>query len=230
MKKALTGNQLKIIALIAMTIDHIGKFMFPDIALFSVIGRLAYPIFGYFIAEGYFYTRNKIRYFAMIFGVGAICQLVYFFAEQSLYQCIMITFSLSILLMCAFDNMQKKRSLISTFFAVFATVLVYFISEILPGIINSTDFRIDYGFWGIVFPALIYLANGRVFKLGITVAGLMPLAMSIGGIQWFSYLAIPLIAMYNGKRGKFCMKYLFYIYYPLHLAVIYFIGMRWIYR
>ena len=228
MKKILTGNQLKIIALIAMTVDHIGKFLFPDIALLSVIGRLAYPIFGYFIAEGYFYTRNKTRYFAMVFGVGAICQLVYFVTERSLYQCIMITFSLSILLMCAFDNMQKKKSLISALLAVSVTVAVYFIAEILPGIFNSTGFGIDYGFWGIVFPALIYLANGWGFKLGITVAGLMPLAMSIGGIQWFSYLAIPLVAMYNGKRGKLRMKYLFYIYYPLHLAVIYLIGMRWI--
>ena len=41
-----------------------------------------------------------------------------------------------------------------------------------------------------------------------------------GGIQWFSMAAIPFIALYNGRRGKHKMKYLFYIYYPLHLVVL----------
>ena len=55
----LTGNQLKLIALVTMTIDHIGMQLFPRVRLLRIIGRLAFPIFAYMIAEGCRYTRNR---------------------------------------------------------------------------------------------------------------------------------------------------------------------------
>ena len=54
--------------------------------------------------------------------------------------------------------------------------------------------------------------------------GLVLLAIffrNLGAIQWCSLLTLPLLALYNGQRGKGQMKYFFYLYYPLHLAVIY---------
>ena len=62
-KFGLTNNQLKIIAMISMLIDHIGVAMFPNVMILRIIGRLAFPIFAYMIAEGCFYTKNKARYF-----------------------------------------------------------------------------------------------------------------------------------------------------------------------
>ena len=58
----LSGNQLKIIALIAMTIDHIGLQFLPHVTILRIIGRLAFPIFAYMIAEGCLHTRNRRRY------------------------------------------------------------------------------------------------------------------------------------------------------------------------
>ena len=60
--KGLTGNQLKLIAVITMTIDHIGLAFFPQQMLFRVIGRLAFPIYAYMIAEGCRYTRSMGKY------------------------------------------------------------------------------------------------------------------------------------------------------------------------
>ena len=60
--KGLTGNQLKLLALITMTIDHIGMILFPHIPLFRIIGRLSMPIFAYMIAEGCRHTRNRKKY------------------------------------------------------------------------------------------------------------------------------------------------------------------------
>ena len=54
----LTGNQLKLIALISMTIDHIGFMLFPRVKILRVIGRIAFPMFAFLIVEGYFYTKN----------------------------------------------------------------------------------------------------------------------------------------------------------------------------
>ena len=66
----LTGNQLKLIAAAAMLLDHMGILLFPRITIFRILGRLAYPVFAFMIAEGCRYTRNKLRYFLMLFGLG----------------------------------------------------------------------------------------------------------------------------------------------------------------
>ena len=55
-------NVLKIIALLTMIIDHIGAVFFPDVLILRVIGRVAFPIFAFFVAEGYYYTKSKKRY------------------------------------------------------------------------------------------------------------------------------------------------------------------------
>lgn len=67
----LNGNHLKLIAAFTMLLDHAGILLFPRVTLFRILGRLAYPIYAYMIAEGCRYTRNKLRYFLMVFGLGA---------------------------------------------------------------------------------------------------------------------------------------------------------------
>ena len=68
MKKGLNSNALKMIAIIAMTIDHIAWLVFPDYphevlpVILHTIGRLTCPIMCYFIAEGYHYTKNIRKY------------------------------------------------------------------------------------------------------------------------------------------------------------------------
>ena len=203
--KILNNNQLKIIALISMTIDHIGVQLFPDIILLRIIGRLAFPIFAYMIAEGVKYTKNRRKYILTISVSAIFCQFVYFFAERSLYQCILVTFSLSILLIYALEYKNIIISLLS-----------------LIGVFIFTEFvNIDYGFLGILTPVFIYFASGKANKLISCTALLILLGMVLGGVQWYALFAIPLLALYNGKRGKLNLKYLFYIYYPLHLGIIY---------
>lgn len=76
--KQLTKNQLKILAMVCMTIDHIGAMLFPQAVWLRVIGRLAFPLFSYCIAEGCRYTRNKARYFGQRVRVRAQCALLRF--------------------------------------------------------------------------------------------------------------------------------------------------------
>ena len=100
--KCLNGNVLKIIAVISMTIDHMGLMLFHDDIIMRCIGRLAFPIFGFMIAEGCFYTKNKLRYFLRVFILGVLCQIVYYVADKSVYLGILITFSLSIVTIFAY--------------------------------------------------------------------------------------------------------------------------------
>ncbi len=217
----LTGNQLKIIALISMTVDHIGLYFFPHYMIFRYIGRIAFPVFAYMIAEGCKYTKNRKKYLITVAIVGFICQVVYSIATRSLYQNIFITFLLSISLIYIFDNAKKKRSKASYFYAFLSMGAVFFICEILPGLIPETGFQIDYGFIGVLLPVLVYNMKTKTQKLLITAGMLFVLTITLGKWQLFNLLSLPLLYFYNGKRGKRNLKYLFYIYYPVHLAVIF---------
>ena len=54
----LSSNILKIVACISMLLDHIGFIFFPQYIIFRILGRVAFPIFAFMIAEGCYYTKN----------------------------------------------------------------------------------------------------------------------------------------------------------------------------
>ena len=109
----LTGNQLKLLALFAMTCDHVGLQLLPQFIILRIIGRLAAPLFAYMIAEGCRYTHNRGRYLGRLLGMAALCQIAYFAAMRSLYQCIFVTFSLSVCLIYTLDNAVRRRTPVS---------------------------------------------------------------------------------------------------------------------
>ena len=122
----LTNNQLKIIAMVSMALDHIGLLFFPDVDIFRILGRIAFPIFAYMIAEGCRYTKNRAKYLGLIAGMGILFQVVFFVAMDSLYQGILITFSLAIITIYALDGILKSKkfwtvlaSIVSLAFVVF---------------------------------------------------------------------------------------------------------------
>lgn len=226
-KGILNGNHLKLIAAFSMLLDHAGILLFPQIRMLRIIGRLAYPIFAFMIAEGCRYTKNWLRHFLLVFGLGVGCQLVYLLVGGAAYLNILLTFSCSVLLIYALQEMYraenwKKEFLWSVMFAlgVFAALLI------------DRFLTIDYGFWGIMVPVFVSFTYARrfprwasVFILGI---GLVLLGADIGGIQYYGLLAVPLLLLYNGQRGKCNLKYFFYIFYPAHLAMLQ--GIAWLER
>lgn len=88
MKKTLDANQLKLIAIFAMTVDHIAWLLFPGYAkgalpvVMHIIGRLTCPIMCYFIAEGYYHTRNINKYTFRLFLFAVISHFAYIFASN----------------------------------------------------------------------------------------------------------------------------------------------------
>ena len=215
-KSGLTGNQLKILAMITMTCDHVGVQIFPHILWLRLIGRLAMPIYAYMIAEGCRHTRNRKQYLLRLLGMGALCQIVYFVAMGSLYQCILITFSLSVIMISLYDAVERENSVANRIRLGLGTGVVFFLCAVLPDLLPRTDYEIDYGLPGVLLPLLIYGAGTKGLLLGLTFLGL-----KYGGIQWLAFLAVPLLLAYNGQRGRANIGKLFYWYYPLHLAVIY---------
>lgn len=102
----MTAFILKLIASASMLIDHAGLMLFNDNPTMRMIGRLAFPIFAFFIAEGFRYTRDRAKYFMRVFALGLICQIVYTIADGSIYIGILLVFSLSIMLMYLLDCLK----------------------------------------------------------------------------------------------------------------------------
>ena len=232
----LSGNTLKIIAALSMTVDHIGVIMFPKLSILRIIGRIAFPLFAFMIAEGCKYTRNKLRYFLSVSCLAVAIQVFYYFFSGETKMSVLVTFSLSILSVyalqyfkaCIFcDDTSVRKKLFG------AVVLIVAVSLSLA---FSLLFDLDYGFFGAMLPlwAAIFQSDrsrnepypsDKLDTIPITVlsfsVGVLLLSCFYGGIQYFSLFAIIPLLLYSGKRGRRGFKYFFYIFYPAHIALIY---------
>ena len=92
-----------------MTIDHVGVVIFPHLEILRIIGRLSFPLFAFTVAEGCYYTRNKLLRFLMIFLIGASCQLVFYLYSGELLQNILLTFSLSMAMIYAYQYFLNNQ-------------------------------------------------------------------------------------------------------------------------
>lgn len=233
---------LKLIAAISMFIDHMGLLLFPQYRIFRIIGRLAFPIYAYCIAEGFRYTRNRRLYFLRIFLLGLVCQVVYTISDRKLYIGILLVFSYSIILMACLDSL--KQALRGNTSAVNRT-LTHLLGRDTPlkpkidkaisgGLLTALtllafvlcmSIDVDYGFFGILLPVFTSFFEDRPRRLAMFASSLLALSIDLisGGfiVQFWSLLSVPLLATYNGRPGKYRMKYFFYIFYPTHLVLLY---------
>lgn len=219
-KIGLTNNQLKVIAMVTMTVDHVGFLLFPRLLLLRYIGRLAFPIYAYMVAEGCSHTKSLPKYLGSMAIMALLCQLVAFVAQQTLQQCILVTFTLSIVLIMLLKLAREKPS--AAMWTLFAAAVagVFIITQMLPQWLPNTDFMVDYDFLGVMLPVCVYAAKDKRAKLTVCAVCLALLAITGWSGQWLALMALPLLALYNGSRGTWKLKWVFYLYYPAHLAAL----------
>ena len=152
--------------------------------------------------------------------MGLAFQTICILADNNYHMNIFITFSLSILLIYSLDYGRNNSETVQWQFPILAVMFVLFVSEIMPMFFGDINYGIDYGFFGITLPLMVYLFDKKELKLIMFTVGLILLCLTRDVIQWWSLLAVIPIAFYNGKRGKLKIKYFFYGYYPLHIVVI----------
>ena len=247
----MNNTQLKILALVSMTIDHVGAYLLPQVWILRYIGRLAFPLFSFMVCEGCMHTRHKGRYLANMCAFGVVSQLVLSIGRGDLLLNIFCTLALSVVTVYALQwwkpcQDDPDRGWISprALAPVAAIALDVFCCQVLPDLVGH-GLRVQYGIVGVLLPVLAYLpymlgldkdersesvpyvqSSGHIASVALFGIGLVILGMVTGTqSQWWGLLSLIPLALYNGERGGLerwgaGLKYFFYAYYPLHLAVI----------
>jgi len=230
MKKTLNANQIKLIAIIAMTIDHLTWAFFPGtqavwyVFCLHIIGRLTAPIMWFFIAEGCHYTHDKKQYVGRLFLFAVISHFAYDFAfgipflplSTGVFNQTGVMWSLAwaavLIFLCQSDKVPQWGKIL----AIIVICLITFPSDwsciavMCPFFLFSHrgQFKkqaMDIALWTFIYALVYFLFLDKLY----------------GVLQMFTFLTIPILSRYNGERGSWKgMKWFFYIYYPAHLVVI----------
>jgi len=239
-KRDTSGFALKMIAIITMAIDHIGAIIVENMAaqkqaqaLWTLdswlrgIGRLAFPLFCFFIVEGFHYTHDRRRY-AVRLGIFAVISEVPFDlafngGPFNIYDNnVMWTLLLGLLAIWALDSLFKKIR--EKFSGSAATVLdIVSIAAVVLAVDLIEDYALnsDYGASGVVAIIIMYLL-GTHKLIGFALAVIW-LGFTCGHSEWYALADLLPLYFYHGRQGR-KMKYFFYIFYPAHLLVIRFIA------
>ena len=248
--KKLNRFGLQTIALITMTIDHIGKMLIPMKSplfdIFFYIGRIAMPLFALMIAEGYMHTRNIKKYLGRLLFFGLVIEIFYFsFAcltgnTMKVALNIFLTFFMGLLMLTLLKDKRwyVKLSAIIPLGLMFLTDVVLRDVDIF-GVRYWINFEYSFyaiflilwfGFFknswlrasGVLVATLLFCQTLIVDYHGLFAVLNLENIYLIGKWQQWAVLAIPFILIYNGQKGKIAYpKYFFYFYYPLHMVLLY---------
>lgn len=231
----ISADVLKVIAMVTMVIDHMGAVLFPEVPYLRLIGRISFPIFTWLLVMGFMHTSNLKKYLLRM-GIFAVISEIPFdlamsgnvtFQGQNIY----FTLLLDIVMLCLLKKGLDEGRRTAVRFGVIAAAML------LAGVL-----KFDYKCTGPVLAAVFYLyvRNGKPGLTGgfllfcmsnllipfVSGSSIMNIYVWIGAAAAISteilgILAIPLICNYNGVRRWKKGKYIFYIFYPIHLLILY---------
>lgn len=206
----INGFTLKWIAMIAMVIDHVGAVLYPQYLILRIIGRIAFPIFCFLLVEGALHTHNIRRYEGRLLLFALISELpfdyVFYGGMTMVHQNVFFTLFLGLLMI---DVLKNERNTIYSLLALIGAILL------------AEELSVDYGAGGILLILCFYLLRNK--RVGKQVAFIILNCLYYGiGVQSYAGLAAIPMLLYQGEQGP-KMKYFFYLFYPLHLLILYLI-------
>jgi hypothetical protein len=224
MRKFDFGRELlKIIAIVTMVTDHVGRILYPDLLFLQVIGRLSFPLFAYLVVLGVESTKKPRKYMITLLSFGIISQVPYYLA-----------FGIQ-----PFDRLNILFSLF------LSAVTIYFYNKrsplaflpLLLSLVLPTE-----GSYYVVLTAVGMKLLKTTPKLGILALVALNLQFLFypgieSQIQTLALFAVPLVFIHikNWLRKEILIpensvayslrKYFFYAFYPLHLALLFSINL-----
>lgn len=213
----LSTAALKSIAAVTMTIDHIGLLFTHGTLYFFLrcIGRLAFPLYAFLIAQGAVYTHSRLRYAVRLFLCGLVSEPVFdrvFYGSwwQPAHQNVLWTLLLGLLSLYVADGLigALKCGNFGCHTAVYLLSAAVFACA--AQMLGS-----DYGWYGVAIVVLFYML--RAYP-AVGCAAMSVLSLARGGLQAMAVCAALPVLLYNGKKGR--AGRWFYFYYPGHLAIL----------
>lgn len=223
------ANTLKLLAICVMIFDHAAAVFAPHDEwwglMLRVPGRIAAPLFCYFIAEGYYYTSDKRKYLTRLLLLAAASHYPYnWLFGYSFFQGTSIMWGLSLGLI-ALAAVKSEE---------IPVPLKALVVLVCCGLAIPANWNFIAVLWIVVFG--VFHGNKHLQIMGFLAVAVLfftrvylNFGPSHGGYtHWYQLailIAIPLIYLYNGEKGR-NLKWItvfFYAVYPLHLLVLAFI-------
>jgi len=233
----LNRNAIKFVAAFAMVLDHIAVYLLDQnsvlFLIFRSVGRIAFVLFAYMIAEGFWHTKNLKSYFLrlFVFALGIEIILVgYWLIGGENYSLLSaypgnviwpLVFGLGGLWLLNSQNMWIRLSSILVVIASIALNIPYAGYGVLMILFFGLYQNVVTQFLFVVALNLLFIAVPFMNYIGMEEYARYPATM---WWQWFSLVAFLFIALYNHKKGKWNTKWFFYIFYPAHILLIFIIG------
>lgn len=162
------SDSLKLVAMVTMLIDHVGVIFFPEVSWLRTIGRLAFPIFAYFIAQGFRYTSSRPKYFLRLLLFSLISQVPYVWLNHEVKVDLWQVNQIPLLLYAALVLVVLERAKLtksswqkpvwiglSLLLALVPDVLMFYLDKLSLG----------YGSYGIMLTLMFYWYDGQWLKL-----------------------------------------------------------------
>lgn len=228
-KVSMNGFNLKLIAMITMFIDHMAAILLPSEStawlVCRSIGRLAFPIFCFLLVEGFLHTHNVKKYLARLLLFALISEIPFdlAFTSRSIHNGFLLHQNIFFTLFIGLAVIYGL-SITSTVFAkniVIDKLLQSLL--ILTGCFIAYKLNTDYEYMGVLMIVAFYLLRNNKILLVLAVLSVNTLFGL--GIQTLGAVSMMFILTYNGKRGRQGNKYLFYVFYPAHIFVLYLISL-----
>lgn len=239
----LSSNQLKVIAMITMLIDHIGFMIIGNGKLYGysqtlhsyvlildsaknwlviyrilrVIGRISFPIYTFCVVEGFLRTHNLFKYILRLLILAIMSEIPFnlmcfnkFFSiegQNVIWLYVLGLISLSIIKV---SNKSKKiTGFVTVLIVAIATFLAYYL-------------KIDYGHYGMILLFFIYFTRNDKLYRDMSIA-LISFFLSFNNDFGSGALSTLFIHYYDGTKGRFDLKWLFYLFYPVHMLILFFV-------
>ncbi|MCD7859762.1 MAG: conjugal transfer protein TraX [Firmicutes bacterium] len=210
----LSREQLKGIAMLTMLIDHIGAVLLPGALVLRGIGRLSFPIFCFFIAQGYAHTRSVPKYLARLLIFGVLSEVPFDLAFYSQpfywgYQNVMWTLALGLVAIWCADLGERGSRL--------------WLLGVLGALLAAYFGRTDYGAFGVSAVLLCHYLPRLPHRYAF--GALLFAALCIvhnNLVELLGSLSFALLALYSGEKASHSrvLRYAFYAFYPLHLLAL----------
>ena len=234
--RGLSSAALHILAMGCMLCDHLGVF-FPRSVWLPCVGRLAFPIFAFLIAEGARHTRSGGRYRKRLLLLALLSEIPFDLQyERSVFypfhQNVIWTFLIALLAICLIERAKRSGRMWILWPVSLAAVFIGF----LAGYATMADY---YGA-GVLTVLVFYFFHGRrwwdflgqficLYYINVEMLGGLFYPVTLFGQEFellrqgLALLALLPIWLYRGRQGchtggfrRFC-----YAFYPAHMLLLY---------